>query len=351
MTGKHGLCTLVAAASLLLASVAVAQDDETEETVDEAHDAGHMTQPSVEQGQMMAMPGMDNLMMPAMDAARGRKLFGSKGCIACHAIHDLGGLDAPPIDAHSMDTMMNPFEFAARMWRGASTMIYMQEELGEQIEFTGKELADLIAFVHDEEEQHRFSLADIPPEIMAIMDHSHGDADEHHADGAEHNAGDEHHDDGVEHQAGDEHADVGHEHGVSDEHHDDGVEHQAGDEHADVGDNVSVLMPAEEIGHEHGVSDEHHDDGVEHHAGDEHADVGHEHGVTDEHHDDGAEHQAGDEHPDDGDNVSVLMPAEEIGHEHGVSDEHHDDGVEHHAGDEHHDDGAEHRAGDEHHDD
>ncbi len=202
MTVKYGLCTLVAAASLLLASVAVAHDDEKEETGDEAHEASHMTQPSMKQGQMMAMPGMDNLMMPAMDSARGRKLYGSKGCIACHAIHDIGGHDAPPINAHSMETMMNPFGFAARMWRGASTMIYMQEELGEQIEFTGEELADIIAFVHDEEEQHKFSLADVPPEIMAIMDHSHGDmsATMAHAEeiGHEHGADDEHHDDGDE---------------------------------------------------------------------------------------------------------------------------------------------------------
>ena len=198
MTVKYRLYTLVAAASLLLASIAVAQDDEKEETRGEALEAGHMTQPSMKQGQMMAMPGMDNLMMPTMDSARGRKLYGSKGCIACHAIHEIGGHDAPPIDAHSMETMMNPFGFAARMWLGASTMIYMQEELGEQIEFTGEELADIIAFVHDEEEQHKFSLADIPPEIMAIMDHSHGNmsATKAHAE------------------------ETGHEQGVSDKHHD-----------------------------------------------------------------------------------------------------------------------------------
>ena len=214
MAAKHGLCTLVAAASLLFASVAIAQDDETEETGNEAHEAGHMTQPSMKQGQMMAMPGMDNLMMPAMDSARGRKLYGSKGCIACHAIHDIGGHDAPPIDAHSMKPMMNPFDFAARMWLGASTMIYMQEELGGQIEFTGEELADIIAFVHDEEEQHKFSLADVPPEIMAMMDHSHGNMSATMAHTEE----------------------IGHEHGVSYKHHDAGVEHQAGDEHHDDGD-------------------------------------------------------------------------------------------------------------------
>ena len=62
------------------------------------------------------------------------------------------------------------------MWRGAATMIALQEEtFGEVIEFTGEELADIIAFVHDDEEQHRFSEADIPPEIMPMMHHMHGD--------------------------------------------------------------------------------------------------------------------------------------------------------------------------------
>jgi len=62
-----------------------------------------------------------------------------------------------------MDLPMNPFEFAARMWRGAPAMVAAQEdELGGQIEFTGQELADIIAFVHDSEEQKAFSAGDIP---------------------------------------------------------------------------------------------------------------------------------------------------------------------------------------------
>ena len=49
-------------------------------------------------------------------------------------------------------------------------MIAMQEdELGEQIDFTGQELADIIAFVHDEKEQHKFTEADVPPHIMKLI--------------------------------------------------------------------------------------------------------------------------------------------------------------------------------------
>ena len=116
---------------------------------------------------MMMSPGM---MMPSMDAANGRKLFAAKGCVVCHAVNGVGGQDAPVLDASTMPGMTNPFDFVAQMWRGAPAMIDMQrEELGEQIEFTGQELADIIAFLHHEAEQRKFSDADIPPNIKAAM--------------------------------------------------------------------------------------------------------------------------------------------------------------------------------------
>ena len=116
------------------------------------------------------------LLMPMMNSSRGRMLFAAKGCVACHSINGVGGEDAPNLDAHSMQPYMNLFDFAARMWRGAATMIALQEEIfGEQVEFTGKELADIIAFLHDEDEQHKFSEAYIPPEVMPMMNHIHGE--------------------------------------------------------------------------------------------------------------------------------------------------------------------------------
>jgi cytochrome c553 len=128
-------------------------------------------------GHVMAMPDARNMAMPRMDATRGRKLFVSKGCVACHSINGVGGHDATALDAHTMTPMMNPFDFAAKMWRMAPAMIYAQEEaLGEQILFTGDELADIIAFVHDDGEQHNFTDADISPEAAEMMDHGHGDA-------------------------------------------------------------------------------------------------------------------------------------------------------------------------------
>lgn len=67
------------------------------------------------QRHMQMMAGMHRLMMPQMDPALGRKLFASKGCVACHAINDVGGHDATPLDAYTMDRVMIPFHFAAKM--------------------------------------------------------------------------------------------------------------------------------------------------------------------------------------------------------------------------------------------
>lgn len=157
--------TMLAAAIMLLASGgAFADEGHSHAKTEMGHD-------------QMASRSGPQLIMPMMNSTRGRLLFASKGCVTCHSINGIGGEDAPSLDAHSMMDLMNPFDFAARMWRGAASMIAMQEEaFGEQIEFTGAELADIIAFVHDDEEQHKFSESDIPPEIMPMMQHMHGDA-------------------------------------------------------------------------------------------------------------------------------------------------------------------------------
>lgn len=137
-----------------------------------------------EQGRGMMAPGLE---MPAMDPERGRKLFASKGCVVCHSVNGVGGEDAPPLDATTMEARMNPFEFAARMWRGAEAMIYLQrEELGEKIELTGQDLADIVAFTHNEREQKQFSEADAPPEIRDLIGHmeegEHEEEEEHKND-------------------------------------------------------------------------------------------------------------------------------------------------------------------------
>ena len=50
-------------------------------------------------------------------------------------------------------------------------MIELQrKELGGQIDFTGEELANIIAFLHDGAEQRKFAKTDIPPNIRAAME-------------------------------------------------------------------------------------------------------------------------------------------------------------------------------------
>ena len=110
------------------------------------------------------------LVVPSLDAARGRELFLEKGCIVCHQVSGVGGRIGPSLNAEDMPEPMNTFEFAARMWRGAPTMVEMQQDLfGEAIELTGKELADLIAFAHDEAEQAKLAPEQIPERYQDLM--------------------------------------------------------------------------------------------------------------------------------------------------------------------------------------
>ena len=125
-------------------------------------------------------PVFEGMLLPYMSPSKGRKLFASKGCVVCHSINGIGGTDAPALDAKTMSTVMDPFDFAAKMWRGAGTMISMQEdELGEQIDFTGEELANIIAFVHSASEQKKFVKEDIPPRISKLMMHIVAGSDKH----------------------------------------------------------------------------------------------------------------------------------------------------------------------------
>ncbi|UXX85251.1 c-type cytochrome [Roseovarius pelagicus] len=113
------------------------------------------------------------LTFPPMDAAKGRLLFVSKACVVCHSVNGVGGRNAQPLDARFMDRPMNPFDFAARMWRGAESMVMMQRyELGDVIHLSGQELADIIAFVHDPEEQAKLSNTDIPELTQLMMEHA-----------------------------------------------------------------------------------------------------------------------------------------------------------------------------------
>lgn len=103
------------------------------------------------------------LALPPMDSHRGHRIFMNKGCVVCHAVNGVGGDVGPSLNASDMPSPMNAFEFAARMWKGAPAMVLMQqEELGDVIKLSGQELADLVAFVHDEKMQKTVRASDVP---------------------------------------------------------------------------------------------------------------------------------------------------------------------------------------------
>jgi cytochrome c len=110
------------------------------------------------------------LVVPLASAEEGLKLFVGKGCVVCHSVNGVGGKAAPALDAEADSPYFDVFGFAARMWRGAPTMIMLQEmELGYQIELSGDDLAHLAAFASDAEVQSGFSENDIPEVIRDWM--------------------------------------------------------------------------------------------------------------------------------------------------------------------------------------
>ena len=136
------------------------------------HDFGTMDQlTATEKEHLDEFMADAGLVLPNMSSSRGRELFATKGCAVCHSVNGVGGEDAPTLDAIDMPGPMNVFEFSARMWRGAPAMVVMQEdELGEFISLTGDELADLVAFAHDKEEQAKFTIDQIPEEFRELLE-------------------------------------------------------------------------------------------------------------------------------------------------------------------------------------
>ena len=121
-------------------------------------------------GTAASMTEGPKLVIPLANPEEGKKLFVGKGCVVCHQVNGVGGKAAPPLDADSKAPYFDVFDFAARMWRGAPTMITLQEmELGYQIELSGEELAHLAAFASDPKVQSSFSEKDIPEVIRDWM--------------------------------------------------------------------------------------------------------------------------------------------------------------------------------------
>lgn len=109
--------------------------------------------------------------VPQMNAERGKDLFAERGCVVCHTVNNVGGDIGPSLDASNIEQSRNPFEFFARMWRGADAMLHLQRaDLGYQVDFSGQDLADIYAFVQNSEAQESFTEANLPDHIKEIID-------------------------------------------------------------------------------------------------------------------------------------------------------------------------------------
>lgn len=144
---------------------------ELHSTHEHGHDFEAMDEMSPEQAaRMMRLMQDVGLALPPMNSKRGRAVFAEKGCVVCHSVNGVGAEIGPSLNASDMPAPMNAFEFAARMWRGAAAMTAMQEEaMGGVISLTGQELADLVAFAHDAEEQKKLTKSQIPERFHDLM--------------------------------------------------------------------------------------------------------------------------------------------------------------------------------------
>ena len=80
------------------------------------------------------------------DPSAGRRIFGEKGCVQCHAVRSEGGKTAP--DLATVAVAGGSSEWLRAMWNHTQSMIDpITKALGQWPQFTGSEMNDLIAYV------------------------------------------------------------------------------------------------------------------------------------------------------------------------------------------------------------
>lgn len=80
---------------------------------------------------------------------RGRELFRSKQCIACHAIAGQGGKRGPSLDTRRRDLVGSVASIAGLMWNHSPVMTAEAARAGlPRVTFDGQEMADIIAYLY-----------------------------------------------------------------------------------------------------------------------------------------------------------------------------------------------------------
>lgn len=120
------------------------------------------------------LKGLPDLVLPAMDPAKGRVYFASRACVVCHKVNGIGGSRAAALDLDVRPKTIDILGFSARMLRHGGPMIALQQRLfGEPIDLTAEELGAIIAFLHDPVEQDKFTVTDIPTVVRKFMENEH----------------------------------------------------------------------------------------------------------------------------------------------------------------------------------
>lgn len=98
------------------------------------------------------------------DIEKGRRLFQTKACVRCHAVHGDGGKVGPDLSSIGVDT---PIAWTQVMWNHAPSMQSDMKKLGiAWPQFKDREMIDLLAYVRDVSgsPRHEYKLLPADPE-------------------------------------------------------------------------------------------------------------------------------------------------------------------------------------------
>jgi mono/diheme cytochrome c family protein len=84
---------------------------------------------------------------PPQNALAGSRVFGSKGCVRCHAVDGIGGTEGPDLARNPQERTF--YDLAASMWNHGPAMVQRMREVGIELPaLDPEEAGDLIAFLY-----------------------------------------------------------------------------------------------------------------------------------------------------------------------------------------------------------